>query len=409
MRRQLCSCCLPAYSFTTAEYSAIGLEAPRTKALANEGVLSPARTLSDTASLPNQGRLPGGEKVFTLCWRAGPPYLASMDVERLISALVRQTTVLVARLSTIGGARSPLAHVANQVFLGLVTELERQGVGKKVAADMFGLALRSYQLKLQRLQESASEGGITLWSAVRSFVEQGGAVSRSEVAQRFRHDDEASVRGILNDLVESGLVYRAGRGEACIYRATPREDLAALAQEQSGEAAASLVWLTVCQSGPLEAAAVASASNLPASSVSAALEQLLADGRVRAGNPTPGGAATYSADRCLIPIGDAAGWEAALLDHHQAVLNALAAKISAGAHGSSRRDETGGATYRFELWPGHPHEQEVRSLLASSRQDAAALWDRVSAFNGASQRPERGRFGVIFYLGQHLQQEEEEA
>ena len=41
-----------------------------------------------------------------------------------------------------------------------VTELERQGVGKKVAADMFGLALRSYQLKLQRLQESASEGGV---------------------------------------------------------------------------------------------------------------------------------------------------------------------------------------------------------------------------------------------------------
>src|SRR5262245_14923312 len=116
-----------------------------------------------------------------------------MNLNRLISSLVRQTTVLVARLSTAGGARSPLSQIANEVFLGLVTELERQGVGKKVAADMFGLALLSYQLKVQRLQESASEGGVTLWSAVRSFIEERGSAARSEIVKRFRHDDEANV------------------------------------------------------------------------------------------------------------------------------------------------------------------------------------------------------------------------
>jgi len=331
-----------------------------------------------------------------------------MDVERLISALVRQTTVLVARLSTAGGARSPLAQVANQIFLGLVTELERQGVGKKVAADMFGLALRSYQLKLQRLQESASEGGVTLWSALRSFIEQRGTVSRSDIVQRFRHDDEASVRGILNDLVESGLIYRTGRGDACIYRVTPRDDLTALAEQDSLGAAASLVWLTVCQNGPLDSQAIAIATNLRVSTVNSVLGHLLADGRVRTGSAGPEGHETYSADRCLIPIGDAAGWEAALLDHHQAVLNALAAKVGAGARGSKKNDETGGATYRFELWPGHPDEEEVRRLLARFRREAAALWDRVSAHNAGSQRSERERFGVVFYLGQHLQQEDEE-
>lgn len=331
-----------------------------------------------------------------------------MDVERLISALVRQTTVLVARLSTAGGARSPLAQVANQTFLGLVTELERQGVGKKVAADMFGLALRSYQLKLQRLQESASEGGVTLWSALRSFIEQRGTASRSDIVQRFRHDDEASVRGILNDLVESGLIYRTGRGDACIYRITPRDDLAALAEQDSLGAAASLVWLTVCQNGPLASQAIARATNLREDTVSSVLGHLLADGRVRVGSSSPEGHETYSADRCLIPIGDAAGWEAALLDHHQAVLNALAAKVGAGARGSKTSDETGGATYRFELWPGHPDEAEVRSLLARFRREAAALWDRVSAHNAGSQRSEQERFGVVFYLGQHLQREDGE-
>jgi hypothetical protein len=65
-----------------------------------------------------------------------------MNIQLLIDAIVRQTTVLVAELATAGGARAPLAHVANQVFMDLAAELERQGVSRKVSADMFGLALR---------------------------------------------------------------------------------------------------------------------------------------------------------------------------------------------------------------------------------------------------------------------------
>src|SRR6185503_8131280 len=68
----------------------------------------------------------------------------SVNSQILIDAIVRQTMVLIAQLSTADGVRSPLAHVADEVFVGLVHELERQNVGKKVIADMFGLALRSY-------------------------------------------------------------------------------------------------------------------------------------------------------------------------------------------------------------------------------------------------------------------------
>lgn len=63
-----------------------------------------------------------------------------MNVQVLISAVVRQVTVLIAQLATSGGARAPLAQVANQVFLELAAELENQGVGRKVSADMFGMA-----------------------------------------------------------------------------------------------------------------------------------------------------------------------------------------------------------------------------------------------------------------------------
>ena len=74
-----------------------------------------------------------------------------MDSKLLIDAIVRQTTVLLAQLSTAAGIRAPLAHVADQVFVELAKEIEAQGVGKKIVADMFGLALRGYQKKVQRL------------------------------------------------------------------------------------------------------------------------------------------------------------------------------------------------------------------------------------------------------------------
>lgn len=50
-----------------------------------------------------------------------------MNVQLLIDAIVRQTTVLIAQLATRGGVRAPLAHLANQVFLELAKELQAQG------------------------------------------------------------------------------------------------------------------------------------------------------------------------------------------------------------------------------------------------------------------------------------------
>src|SRR5690349_24211912 len=96
-----------------------------------------------------------------------------MNPQLLIDAIVRQTTVLIAQLSTTAGVRAPLARVADQVFLELAREIEAQGVGRKVAADMFGLALRSYQKKLVRLNASVTDKNRTLWEAVLDFLRDG--------------------------------------------------------------------------------------------------------------------------------------------------------------------------------------------------------------------------------------------
>jgi len=97
-----------------------------------------------------------------------------MDAKLLVDNIVRQTMVFIAELSTAAGVRAPLAHIADQVFLSLAQEIERQGVGRKVAADMFGMALRSYQIKVQRLAESATVRNHTLWEAVLDFIDREG-------------------------------------------------------------------------------------------------------------------------------------------------------------------------------------------------------------------------------------------
>lgn len=329
-----------------------------------------------------------------------------MNPQILIDAIVRQTMVLIARLSTVDGVRSPLSHVANEVFIGLVRELESQGVGKKVIADMFGLALRSYRQKVQRLSESVTTRGVTLWSAVHTYLAERGSATRGELLAHFKHDEELSVRGILNDLAESGLVLRSGRGNATRYRVATTEeleDLGASAAVNTLETNAALVWVHVYRDSPLRKDRLAQLVPLPEPVLDAAVACLVADGRIRL-DSQPDGVYCVT-DHCLIPVGEAAGWEAAIVDHHRAVLNALAAKVVSGQHVSAAEDEVGGTTITYDLWPGHPREREVRQLLASTRERVIPLWDDITEYN--ETRASKISYRVTFYCGQYLVEDDE--
>lgn len=329
-----------------------------------------------------------------------------MNSQLVIDAIVRQSMVLTAQLSTADGVRSPLSHIADEVFVGLVRELESQGLGKKVIADMFGLALRSYRQKVQRLSESVTARGVTLWGAVHAFLAERDSATRVEILGHFKHDEESTVRSILNDLVESGLVCRSGRGKDTTYRVATAEELEELGiaaevnSEQTNEA---LVWLHVCRSGPLRKEDLAKLVPLPPPVIDQALEGLVSAERVRK-EWRPDGM-YYATDHCLIPVGEAAGWEAAIIDHHRAVLTALAAKVVSGRHSSAANDELGGTTLTYDLWPGHPKEQEVRQLLATTRQRVIALWDDVEEHNRSHHSD--ASYKVTFYCGQYLIEEDE--
>lgn len=318
------------------------------------------------------------------------------NVNWLIDAVVRQTTVLIAQLATAAGARATLAHTANQVFSALVGELKAQGLGNKVIADMFGLSLRAYHHKVARLSESTTERGRSLWEALFEHLSERKTAARSDVLRRFAYDDEVKVRGVLQDLVDSGLVFRSGRGDATMYRvAEPGE----YAPETNGSAErlGNLVWIAVYRYGPVTSAQIREHVPVDDEALEDALDRLERDGRIRgAGTGTP---ARYESQQCVISVGDPAGWEAAVFDHYQAVVTAICTKLQLGRRKAAQGEWVGGSTYGFEVWDAHPNREEVLGFLQETRDRAVLLRQKVARFN-ADHEVGEGALRVIAYVGQ---------
>lgn len=317
-----------------------------------------------------------------------------MDVGTLIDAIVRQTAVLVGQLATAGGGRPQLAHTANQVFLDLVGSLKEQGLTSKVIADMFGLALRTYHAKIQRLSESRTIRGRSLWEALLEHIERKGPVQKADILARFTYDDPMSVRGVLKDLVDSGVVYRTGRGDHVQYRAADNVELGA--GRMAEDALANLVSVAVHRLSPASRDDLGSALSLDPDRLEGALNLLLAEGRIRKAD----GEERFVSDGCILPLGDPMGWEAAVFDHYQAMVSALCTKLRMGTRQASRSDLVGGSTFSYRVWRGHPYYEEALGLLAEFRARGSELRQKIAEYNSAHPTVEDETVRVVSYAGQ---------
>jgi hypothetical protein len=323
-----------------------------------------------------------------------------MDTKHLIDAIVRQTTVLIGQLSTVAGIRAPLARVADQVFLDLARELEAQGVARKVAADMFGLALRSYQRKIQRLTGSATEREHTLWSAVLEHLRENGGASRLAVLKRFKREDPFDLGAVLKDLVGSGVVSATGRGPTTFYQVTSDQARLSMAGEAELDAVTNLVWLAIYDRQPIARSALLAELPFDAQQCERAVSTLIEDGRVESDGQ--GGEQVLRCSELRIPVGSEQGWEAAVFDHFRAVATAIAAKLRVAGARSEHGDVIGGSTISFDLDPGHPYEAQVYGLLQRVRSDVNELWDKVTELNRTRSIDPDRKVEVTFYFGQSV-------
>jgi hypothetical protein len=325
---------------------------------------------------------------------AAASYVRRVQTQLLIDSIVRQTTVLIAQLATSGGVRAPLAHVAGQVFVELARELEAQGVSRKVSADMFGIALRTYQRKTQRLRESVTVRGQSLWEAVLDFLQSQDVVSRARVLARFKRDDQVLVRGVLRDLTESGFVFASGSGDGTAFRAARPEELAELRDAEGSGALDALVWSIIYREGPIGRAGLTEGGRVASDALEGALARLLEQGRIEAREEA--GTTQYSSRMLFIPLDASVGWEAAVYDHFQALVRTICTKLA----GASDPDLVGGSTYSFAIWPGHPCEDEVKTTLKRFRAAQTALRAKVDAHNAEHGIPDKHQI-LVTYAGQH--------
>lgn len=325
-----------------------------------------------------------------------------MNPTLLIDQIVRQTTVLIGQLATSAGLRAPLMRVADQVFLELVRELTNQGVRQKVVADMFGMALRTYQKKVQRLTQSESQAGQTLWEAIYDKIAAAGVMSRANVLSLFHKDDDATIRGILRDMVESQLVFESGAGSRLTYRVATKDDLAAMANNDDADLAM-FVWATVYRVGPATLEELRASLNLEPITMRRVLDELVADGRVQTEpNGAGQGEVRYRSAQLVMPLEGRGGWATAVFDHYQAVVRTILARLNGDDPEVPYPGRSGGSTWTFDIWPGHPFEEEVVGLLTELRERVISLQTKVFAHNAAEGRPAR-HARALFYMGQSVQ------
>ena len=323
-----------------------------------------------------------------------------MNLRLLLDQIIHQNAVLIARLATVGGTRAPIAHVTNQLFFEISEELEKLGVTRKVGADMFGMALRSYLRKINRVGDSQSAPGRSLWEAVYAYIADHGELTRADIMRRFSRDDEMLMRGVLHDLAESGLVSRDGQGHDAVYSVDASAESRAADRADSTDI---LVWAAVYRQGPISREALEALPSIRAREIDEALARLMEDGRIH--RLLEGDVETYHTDEFYVRRGDSVGWEAAVFDHYQSLVRTVVRKLTPEVP-DDLRAHIGGSTYTFDISDDHPMREEALGLLNEFRDRIADLRERVEAHNdteGRGDNPQR----LVMYLGQDLMPEDE--
>jgi hypothetical protein len=157
----------------------------------------------------------------------------------------------------------------------------------------------------------------------------------------------------------------------------------------------------VYRHGPITQAQVEQQLRAATDQCAGALERLVAAGHISSDGDS--GIPAYTSARLEIPLGQSYGWEAAVLDHFQAMVTAIVTKLDAGTN-ARPSDLIGGSTWTLEVGKQHPLREEAVSTLARLRGEIEDLRERVDAYNATRPRDELDE-RVVVYVGQCVRDE----
>jgi DNA-binding MarR family transcriptional regulator len=204
------------------------------------------------------------------------------------------------------------------------------------------------------------------------------------------------VRGILRDLVDSGLVFMTGSGDDAAYRAVRQEDVTS----QLARSNDALVWAIVYRSGPLSLEQLAELTHLGAADLHATLDRLVAAERLQT-EPAPSNP-VYRARQFLVEHGASQGWEAAVYDHFHAMVSTICGRLDPDTAREGHRKHIGGSTYSLDIDSEHPLRERVLGTLERMRQELSELRRQVNEHNQSNPLRATGE-RVVIYTGQCVQ------
>jgi DNA-binding Lrp family transcriptional regulator len=185
-----------------------------------------------------------------------------------------------------------------------------------------------------------------------------------------------------------------------VYRALSVSERRATGSADSVDALADMAWLTIYRHGTLCLSKLSAVLGASLESTERAVESLVADGLVeRCGAESD---PELRAENFVIPVNAQRGWEASVFDHFSTACAAIAAKVRGGS-GARTGEVIGGATFSFDVYPGHPFQERVMEQLTSVRAEVDALWTDVAAYNRAHPVADELKVKVSFYFGQNVQ------
>jgi hypothetical protein len=179
-----------------------------------------------------------------------------------------------------------------------------------------------------------------------------------------------------------------------VFRAASDEELGMLSRLSRSAGLDELAWVLVYRHGPITDEKLGEQLSHAPSDLVDVIARLESTGRVQRSAD-----GRLTARDFVIPLGASVGWEAAVFDHVQAVVQTICQRLQLSASSADLGDSVGGSTYTFDIWPGHPLEREVTGLLSELRQRLGEVRRRVEAHNQSEAVQSEYR-QVVTYVGQ---------
>jgi hypothetical protein len=304
----------------------------------------------------------------------------AVDATLLITIVVRKSADLVATVATQGGSRHSLAEVPNRFHEALAEALDARNVPRKVAAEMFGVGLRTHQRRLKQAHEAPVTKRETLSARVYRLVSVAGESTKLDIELAFQDVPAHLLASALRDLQKNDLLLRTQHGAEVRFATTGRSGV--LQDADEFHVLQHFLSALVHRLGPVRSRDLCPLVDEPLELVESALQTLEHDGFLASEGPQT--ARQWVSRNKAMPRKAGPRRLATLGDHFVAVLtNLMGAVEENDPETMDTSPSSAGTSVAIEVPEGHALVGELHEAFRVFRTTVADIQKRAEGLEDA--------------------------